>query len=113
MVKPECGGTALGHPIGSRRFQHIERAGDVRINEIGGAINRPVHMAFGGQMHHHIGLMGGKNPVQCGAVPNVSLFKHIAGGVRHARHIVQTGGIGQRIQIDDAVPRPHRMAHDG
>ena len=40
-------------------------------------------MALGRQMHHHIGGMGGKDPVQGGAVPYIGLLKGIVGMIRH------------------------------
>jgi hypothetical protein len=41
-------------------------------------------MAFGGQMHDGIGLVGGKDPVQRGAVADIGLHKGI-GGAAHDR----------------------------
>ena len=70
-------------------------------------------MRFRRQMHHRVGGMGGKNPVQRRAVADVGLFERIARAVRNRGHIVQTGGIGQRIKVDHRMARPHRLPHHG
>ena len=82
MKAETCGASRL-NPVFARRLQHIKRAGDIGLDEIAGPVNRAVHMALGRQMHHHIGGMGGKDPVQGGAVPYIGLLKGIVGMIRH------------------------------
>ena len=111
MVKPERLWPALRHPIAPRRLQHVEGPGDVGFNEIRRPVNRPVHMAFRGKVHHRIGAVGGENPVQRRAVTDVGLFERIK--VRFCRigHVVQTGRVGQRIDVDHFMPARNRQPH--
>ena len=45
--------------------------------KVAGPVDRAVDMAFGGQMHHRIGLVGGKDPVERGAVADVGLLEGV------------------------------------
>ena len=60
-------------------------------------------MGLGGQMHHHIRLMGSKDPVKRVAVANISLFESVERAVGDGCDVVQTGRIGQRIDVDDVM----------
>jgi hypothetical protein len=62
-------------------------------------------MAFGGEMHDRVGLVLGENPVHRGAVADIGLLEGVAGRVGHLGHVVEAGGIGQRIEVDDVVAR--------
>ena len=70
-------------------------------------------MAFGGQMHHGIGGMGFEDPVQRRPVADIGMFELVQRAVGHGTDIFQIGRIGQRIQVDHAMARPHGMAHHG
>ena len=70
-------------------------------------------MAFCGQMHDRIGVVCGKHHVQRGAVTNIDLFKRIIRVIRDACDIVQTRGIGQRINIDHAMPARNGQTDHG
>ncbi|CAM3626011.1 hypothetical protein PANO111632_22115 [Paracoccus nototheniae] len=61
-------------------------------------------MAFGGQMHHRIGAVGGKDAVQRRTVADIGLLKRIAVGLRRIGHVCQIGGIGQCVEVHDLVP---------
>ena len=111
MVEAEAFRPALPHPIGARGFQHVVGAGDVGLDEIARPVDRTVDMAFGGQVHHRIGLMLGKNPVQRGAVTDIDMLEGVKRAARNRGHVVETGGIGQRIDIDDRMPARHSQPH--
>ena len=57
--------------------------------------------------------MVGKDPAQGGQVADVGLLKGVIGAVRHRRDIVETGGIGQRVEVDDLMPARDGQPHDG
>ncbi len=69
-------------------------------------------MAFGGQMHHGIGVVQGKDAVQRRAVADVGLFKAVQVRSRDRGHIVQTGGIGQGVEVHHLMPARHGQPHD-
>lgn len=54
-------------------------------------------MALCGRVHHRIGFMLGKYRIQRRAVADVGLLEGICGAFGHRGHIVEAGGIGQRI----------------
>ncbi len=104
MVKPEPFGPALPFPIGTRGFEQVEGAKHIRLDEGRGAVDGAVDMAFCGEVHDRIGSMRLQHPVERGAVADVDLFERISGRVRHVRHVVEAGGIGQRVEVDHIVP---------
>ena len=111
MVKAEACRLALRRPIGARGLQHVVGAGDVGLDEIARPVDRPVDMGFGGQMHHRVGAVTRENPVQRGAVADIGLLEGIVRAVGDAGHVVQTGRIGQRIEVDHAMPPRDRQPH--
>ena len=113
MVKAELCWFPLPCPIGARSFQQMVGAGDVGLDEIAGTVDGTVHMAFGRQMHHRIRSMLGKDPVEGGAVADVGLLEGIVGALCHACHIVETGGIGERIEIHHAIALGDGAAYHG
>ncbi|OIQ66002.1 hypothetical protein GALL_524340 [mine drainage metagenome] len=68
-------------------------------------------MAFRGKVHHRIGLMHLKHPVQRGAVANIGFLKRISRRVRYRGHVLQTGRIGQRVKVDHRMPVADRLPH--
>ena len=111
MMEAEMGGFAHRHPEFARGFEHVESAGHIGLDKITGPVNRAVHMALGGQMHHRIRRVQRKDLIQCGAVADVGLLKRIARALGDTGDIVQTGRIGQRVQIDHLMARRNRLAH--
>ena len=68
-------------------------------------------MALGRQMHHRIGGMAGEDPVERGAVADIGMFEGILRVIGDAGHIVETGGIGQRVKIDHRMAGGNRLPH--
>ncbi len=113
MVKTEGLGLALRRPIGPRRLEHIIGAGDIGFDKGPRPVDRATHMAFGGQMHHRIGLMRRKCRIQRRTVADIGMDKGIVRALRRLGHIVQTGRIGQRIEVDHLMPARNRQTHHG
>ena len=68
-------------------------------------------MALGGQVHDRIRRVRGEDPVEARAVADIGLFEGVKRALGGPGHVVETGGIGQRIEIDDRVPVRHRAPH--
>jgi hypothetical protein len=54
-------------PVGTQRLQQLKGAVHVAVDESGGPLDRAVHMAFGRQVHHQVGV--GLPPRPPGAGP--------------------------------------------
>ncbi|MNQ91497.1 hypothetical protein D3C85_1068810 [compost metagenome] len=65
-------------PISAGRFQQDISADDIGFDKIGRAGNGTIDVTLGGQVHHGIGLMLGKHPIQLGAIADIHLLEHIA-----------------------------------
>ncbi len=68
-------------------------------------------MGFRGQVHHRIGFETAQRRIHRRAIANIGLHKMVVGRIGNAGHIVQTGGIGQRIEVHDLMPLCHRTPH--
>ena len=112
MVKPEAFRPPLRHPPRARRFkkrcsaQHI--GGHKRIRPV----NRAVHMAFGGQMHDCVRGKAGNRSIHRRPIPDIRFKEAVKRAVRHAGHVVQTGGIAQYIEVQHLVSRCNRLPHN-
>ena len=70
-------------------------------------------MAFGGQMHDRVGLMRVEHAVKRFAVADIDMLETVIRIVRDRRHILETGGIGQRIEVHDLMAVAHGLAYHG
>ncbi|MNH33130.1 hypothetical protein D3C79_936210 [compost metagenome] len=65
-------------------------------------------------MHHGIGLMRGKHPVQLDTVADIHLLEHIAIAGRDFGQGLQIARIGEFIEVDDGILRiTDDVAHNG
>ena len=71
-------------------------------------------MTLGGQVHHGVRLMLGKDPIQLGTVADIHLFKGVALAAGYIPQRLQIACIGQFIEIDHGVlGMANDMAHNG
>ena len=77
MVKVEVFWFAKLDLVFARSLQQVEGPSDIGLDEISGTVDPPVYMRLRGQMHNNVGLMDGKNFVQCSPVSNISLLERI------------------------------------
>ena len=70
-------------------------------------------MGFRGQMQDRVGHVLRQDPVERRAVADVGVLEGVERVVRDGGHVVETGRVGQRVEIDDRVAVGHRAAHDG
>ena len=81
-------------PPGPGRFQQRPGTDNVGFDKRRRAVNRAVNVAFSGQMHHRIGLIVAKYPVQFSAIADIHLFKsktRIPGDRRQRHQIPRVG----------------------
>ena len=67
-----------GAPIGKRNVQHDEGPYYVRFNEGGRAVDRTIHVAFGGQVKHDVWLKIREDRRHRSAVADVRLPERVA-----------------------------------
>ena len=113
VVETEAVRLASVLPIGAGGLEQGIGAGDVGLDKRAGAVDGSIHVGFSRQMHHRIGLMVSKDPVKRCAVANIGLFKRIERAVGHAGDVLKTGRIGQRIEINHAMPLRHGQPYYG
>lgn len=106
-------GVALCCPIGSGGLKHIVRADDICVDKIARAVDGPVYVTFGGQMHDRVWFMLGEDPVEGGAVAYVGVLKGVSGAVRHRNYVVETGSIGHCVKVYDLVTVGNGASNDG
>ena len=87
-------------PIRTSRFQQHIGADDIGLDKIGRAGDGAIDVTLCRQMHHGIGLMRGKHPIQLGAVADVDLLKRVAIAARDLSQGFQVACIGQLVEVD-------------
>jgi hypothetical protein len=78
-----------------------------------GTLDGAVVVALGGQMHHRVGLVFRENRFQLGPVADVDVLEGVARLIRHGRHVLEVGRVGQRVQVHHLVAIGDGAAHHG
>ena len=82
---------------------HGGGADDVGLQKHTGVLDGAVHMALGGEVHHHVGVLLLKQLVNGLPVADIRLHEAEVGVVHHRSQGGQVSGIGQLVQAYDAV----------
>ena len=92
-------------PITAHRVQQVERAHDVRLNELPRPVDGAVHMALGRKVHHRARPVLGQQSRQQRRVADVALHEHIARVPVQTRQRLRVPRIGQLVQIQHRLLR--------
>ena len=93
-----------GLPIGTRRLEQLVSPNDVGLNELCRAVDRAVDMGFGGQVHDGIRLEFQQRFTDTFAIGDIGLKELIAVAAVDFCQRLEIAGVGQLVQIEDAVP---------
>ncbi len=92
-------------PICPDRFQERERSVDIRANEIVRPQDRPIDVAFGGEMHYGARLAAIQKAAYQFSVADVALYKFVSAIIRNGGKILQVPRVGKFIQINQGRNR--------
>ena len=85
----------------------------VPMNGAGPSMERST-WAFGGQVHHRVGPVGGEDLPHRIGVADIGLHVHVPGVAQSFLQRVLRGGVGHLIDVDDVVAGgPDEVADDG
>ena len=90
-------------PIGAGGFEQGEGADDIGVDKFACAVDAAVNMAFGGQVHHGAGLVFGEDALERGAVADIGLLEGVARVAGHGGKRLQVAGVGEFVEINDAL----------
>jgi len=92
-------------PIGTHRFEQVEGAHDVRLDEIAGAMDGAIHMGLGGEIQHGTRLFFSQQRIDRCAIADIGLHEAVIriAGDRFER--LQIACIGQFVDVDDLLVR--------
>ena len=96
-------GFGQGAQVSAHGFEQAEGADDVGLNEVFGAVNGAVHMAFGGKVQHGAGAVLGQQAIHQVAIAQVAMHKGVAGVALQPGEIFQVARIGQFVEVDDGL----------
>ena len=99
-------------PVVAHRLQQGQGADHVGLHEGRRAVDRTVHVAFGGEIHHSIGAMFGQQPRHQGAVADIAMHEHMLRVALQRGQGVAVAGIGQRVEVDHALAARHGLQHE-
>ena len=102
MEETERGAAVVGEgfPIMARGIQETQRAGDIRLHERLGRVDRAIHMRLGGEIQHGIDLMLGEQSRNQFLVPDITLLKNIARIGGEVREVGGIARVGEQVEID-------------
>ena len=110
MVESEAflgSGFGYVYPLKPVTFRCLEQgvgAHDVCLDELLGTENRTIDVRFGCKMHNCVDLVLLQQPVDQGAVADISPDEKVAGGVWKSFQVFKAACIGERIQVNYAYP---------
>ncbi len=102
-------------PISAHGFEQPKGANDVGLDEVFGALDGAVHMAFGREVQHCAGPVLGQQGIDQGAVAQVALHEVVAGIALQAGQVLQVAGVGEFVEVDHGLvtlgqPVEHEVA---
>ena len=107
MHKAECSPVLCiqSRPIAAHRFEQVEGAHDIRLDEFTGAQNGSVHMAFGCKVQDGAGLVGRQQFGHQRRITHVARHKNVLRVGRYRGQVLQIAGIGEFVQINHRLVR--------
>lgn len=90
-------------PVGTHGFEQAEDADDVGLDEVFGAVDGAVRMAFGGAVQQGAGLVLGQQAIDQRAVVRIALHKHVARITLQAGEVFRVAGVGEFVEVDDGL----------
>ncbi|MNI51404.1 hypothetical protein D3C73_1061320 [compost metagenome] len=92
-------------PVVAHRFEQGQGADHIGLDERTGAVDGTIDMAFGGEVHHRIGLVFGQQAGHQRVVTDVAVHEHVVRIALQGGQGLQIARVGQRIQVD----HPHAL----
>jgi len=86
-------------------LQKPESPHDVCLDEIFGAVDAAVHMAFGCEVDDGAGAVGGQQCIKHSTVTDVGLHKDVAGMTVQAGKGFKVACVGEFVDVDDGFSR--------
>jgi len=87
-------------PIVTNRFKQSQGANHIGLDECARTVDRAIHMAFGGEIQHCIGLVLLQQARDQGAIADIALHENMVVVTLQRCQRVQVSRIGQGVQID-------------
>ena len=87
------------------RFEKTEGADDVGEDEVLGGVDGAVDVAFCGKVEDGVGNVLLQSLAQQASVADVAVDEGVGRGVRQVGERGRVSGVGERVKIDNAVPR--------
>ena len=111
MEESEVIGPSLPRPVRPCRLEHVVSAHDIGLDEHARPVDRTVDVGFRRQVDDGGGIVAGEYPFEPVGIADIHGFEGIARTVRDRRHVLETGRIGQGVEIDHPMPRRDRVPH--
>ena len=110
VQKTKCGFVRITQAVvvGAGRFQQIEGANDIGLDEIFRAVDGTIHMAFGREIDDGAWFVLHQELVQQRLVANIALHKDVPLVVFQRGQRFKIACIGQFVEIDDRLITLHQ-----
>ncbi len=98
--------------MAARRLQQPERAHDVRLDELAGAVDRAVDVAFRGEVNDGPRPVRGKQRLDVRLVEDVALHEAVARVARERCQIGEVSRIGELVEVHHRLAAPGKPVED-
>jgi len=114
VEKPEGRPPLLGQsaPVVARGLEQCECPHDIGLDELTGTVDRAVDVAFGGEVHHRIGLVLGQKRGHQRSIADVAMHEHVVRVALQRRQRMQVAGVGQGVEVDDPDAAGYGFEHE-
>ncbi len=92
-------------PERSHRLQEPERADDVRVDEVGRAVDRAVDVALGSEVDDGPDTVVGQQPLDECSIGDVAARERVPRILHEGVEIADVAGVGELVEIDHALLR--------
>ncbi len=90
-------------PVAAHRFEQVEGADDVGLDEGARAFDRAVDVALGREVQHRAHFVLGQKARHQGGIADIAVHEHMACVALQARPVLEVAGIGQLVEVDDGL----------
>ena len=90
---------------GAKRLEQVEGAHDVGGDKRLRAVDAPVHVALGGEVHDQLGIDTSKEGMHGSLAGDVHPFEGVVRAAGDSCDAAEVGRVGQRVDVDEVVLR--------
>lgn len=90
-------------PCSERRVEQPDSSDYVRDSELGGIVEGPVDVRFGGEVYYTVDLIALKYLREELHIEDIAFFKMVIGMLLQVAQVLEIAGVRKLVEIDDSI----------